>query len=289
MQELKRYHPFVISVYVFTFLMWNTLISHPFIHVMILLLSWMLLLEFDVSMRSTLRNNLLFILLTTLSNPIVQHRGVYVLFTIWNTPITLESLAYGADLGCMLSGIINLFRIYSHMIQTDQILYMMTRISPNVATVCSLSMIQLSRLQKQYHDLSFARSLMVHHNSFFAKIKENIWIVSSLITWLMETSVETSLSMRSRGYGIQKRSCYQKYKMERRDRLLLGYEVITIGLSVYASMGLKFWWYPTFYAHIEIGSAILLCVLILLYCALPFVFTRKETALWEDIESTSVN
>lgn len=285
MKELKRYHPFVITLYLFTLIGWDTLFHHPMIHIMILLVSWMQLLEFTDSMWKTIRWNLIMMALLCLSNPLFQHRGIYVIAVLWDTPITLEALAYGLDLGCMLSGIMNLFQVYSHMIHTDQILSMMTRISPNAAIVCSLSLQQLTRLKRQYEDIRYARGLLFHQKGWIHQIKENIAIVSALITWLMETSVETSLSMRSRGYGERKRSNYIKYRMETRDRIMLLFVLIAILLSVFASAGLSFWWYPTFYAEIEIGKAMILFVVIMIHSAIPVCLNGKERAVWEDIES----
>lgn len=286
MQELKRYHPFVVTVFVFTLMAWDTLVSHPLIHLMILILSWMYLLEFPkISLGKVIGGNLILMALTMLSNPLFQHRGIYILFTIWDTPITLESLAFGVDLGCMLSGILNLFRIYSHMVHTDQILYMITRISPNAAILCSLSISQMSRLQRQYQDIHTARGLMIQPTGIGGRIKENMAQISMLITWLMETSVETSLSMRSRGYGDRKRSCYAKYQMERRDRWFLLFETVIIVVSVYASYGFSFWWYPTFYMELQMVQAVLFCVSVLLFAMVPLFLKGKESVLWDNIES----
>lgn len=285
MMELKRYHPFVITLYIFTLIGWNTLLNHPLVHMVILLVSWMFLLEFSKDMWKTIRWNLIMMLLLSISNPLFQHRGIYVIMTIWGTPITLESLTYGLDLGCMLSGILNLFRLYSYMIQTDQILYMMTAVSPNAAILCSLSLQQLTRLKRQYEDIRYARSLLQQPKGWLQHRKENVLIISALITWLMETSVETSLSMRSRGYGERKRSCYNRYQIEARDRVFLLFEVICILFSIYASTGLSFWWFPTFYMNIEFHKATAFCVIVVLFCAVPVCLNEKESAVWEDIES----
>lgn len=286
MQELKRYHPFVITLFIFTLIAWNTVISHPFVHILIFLISWMYILEFsEIQFTKVIKGNIFFMLLTTISNPFFQHRGVYILCTLWDTPITLESILYGLDLGCMLSGIMNLFRVYAHMIHTDQILYMLTKISPNAAILCSLSMRQLSNIKQQYDDIRYARSLMISTNSYLSSLKENIAIVSMLITWLMETSVETSLSMRSRGYGQRKRSQYQHYRLETRDKRVLLWNTICILISIPGVNGIAFWWYPSFYQELSMIPAALFLIACIGLCAMPLCFVRKEVPAWEDIES----
>lgn len=286
MQELKRYHPFVITLFIFTMIAWNTAISHPFVHILIFLISWMYILEFsEIQITKVIKGNIFFMLLTTISNPFFQHRGIYILCTIWHTPITLESILYGLDLGIMFSGIMNLFRVYSHMIHTDQILYMLTKISPNTAILCSLSMRQLSTIKQQYEDIRYARKLMNASTGYLFSIKENIAIVSMLITWLMESGVETSLSMRSRGYGQRKRSQYQHYRLEKRDKRVLLWNSICIFLSILGAKGIAFWWYPSFYQELSITSATLFFIACIGLCAMPLCLFKKEVPAWEDIES----
>ena len=286
MLELKRYHPFVITLFVFTLIAWDTIISHPLIHILLFIMSWIYILEFpNMKVKSILKQNIFLMILTAVSHPFFQHRGIYILCFIWNTPITWESILYGLDLGIMLAGIMNLFRIYSHMIYTDQILYMITKISCNAAILCSLSLRQLTSIKKQYEDIRYARSLMITKHNWFSSIRENIAVVSMLITWLMESGVETSLSMRSRGYGERKRSIYQRYPIEKRDRRVLLFNVVCIILSVIGMHGISFWWYPSFYQELSILQAALFFIACIGLCALPLCLFQKEVPAWEDIES----
>lgn len=286
MQELKRYHPFVITSFVFAFLIWETLSNHPLLKMLILIISWILMMELpEISLKQCIKGNLMLICLVGVSNPIFQHRGEWVLFELGNTSITVESIAYGLDLGCMLAGMMNFLRMYSHMIHTDQILFMLAKISCNTAIVCSLSLQQLSRMKKQYQDIVYARSLWKPCSSWKERIKENIAITSCMITWLMETSVETSLSMRSRGFQGKNRSNYTRYRWERRDRILLFLIWACIIIGFYGLQGFSFWWYPSFYQEIEISKAMVFLIAIISITVLPLCLKKKEMCVWEDIKS----
>lgn len=286
MSQLKYYHPFVITLFIFTLVGLNTLFSHPFVHIFFLLISWCYLRCFpELSFNKQVRMNLIFMLLTCITNPIFQGRGIYILFSIGHRAITLEALCYGFDFGCMLAGTINLLRIYSSLIHTDQILYLITRISKNAAIIFSLSLQQLQRLKRQYEEVKIARSLLYQPSTWLAKAKENTAIVSSLITWLMETSVDTSISMKSRGFGNEKRTHYVKYKIESRDQIFLLINYIMILISIYASFGIKFWWYPSFYQQISILHVSIFSIGLCFFCAIPLYLSRKEAVLWDDLTS----
>lgn len=278
MAQLKHYHPFVITLFFFTLVGLNTIFSHPFLHLFFLFVSWFYMRSFpSISLQKQIRMNLFFMLLTCITNPIFQGRGIYILCYIGNRAITLEALCYGLDFGCMLAGTMNLLKVYSYIIHTDQILYLITRISKNAAIIFSLSLQQFQRLRHQYEELKIARSLLYQPTSWLTKAKESTDIVSSLITWLMETSVDTSISMKSRGYGNEKRTHYTKYTIESRDQIFLLVNYIMILLSIYASFGIKFWWYPSFYQQISILHVSIFSIGLCIFCAIPLYLSRKLT------------
>lgn len=286
MAQLKQYHPFVITLFIFTLVGLNTIFSHPFLHLFFLLVSWFYMRSFpSISLQKQIRMNLFFMLLTCITNPIFQGRGIYILCYIGNRAITLEALCYGFDFGCMLAGTMNLLKVYSYIIHTDQILYLITRISKNAAIIFSLSLQQFQRLRHQYEEVKIARSLLYQPTSWLTKAKESTAIVSSLITWLMETSVDTSISMKSRGYGNEKRTHYTKYTIESRDQIFLLVNYIMILLSIYASFGIKFWWYPSFYQQISILHVSIFSIGLCIFCAIPLYLSRKEAILWDDLTS----
>ena len=53
---------------------------------------------------------------------------------------------------------------------------------------------------------------------FFRRIVNAFRIVSVVITWTMENFVESSISMKSRGYSLKGRTAFSIYRFDNRDR-----------------------------------------------------------------------
>ena len=80
---------------------------------------------------------------------------------------------------------------------------------------------------KTFLSCCLARSLM---------IKYGLQMVSILVTWALENAIETSDSMRSRGYGLHGRTAFSIYRLTRRDCFLgavMGglFAVFTVGCA----------------------------------------------------------
>lgn len=285
MQELKRYHPFVITGYIGIGVILTTLTTHLLMQILLLLITWMLLLEFpEIVLKKQITYNLVLMVITAMTNPIFQHRGIVILFHIGNVPITLEAISYGVYLGCMLSALINFMKMFSHMIHTDQIIYMMHYISPNASILCSISLQQFAGMKRQYDDVKFARELMQVQPSWLVKVKEQVNIITALMSWLIEEGVDTSISMRSRGYGKRKRSNYQRYRLERRDwRLLLAEGFLSVGLFC-GALSIQFAYFPTWYQSLQLPYIVVLIICIIVYCMIPLGLKRREAHVWDAIE-----
>ena len=64
--------------------------------------------------------------------------------------------------------------------------------------------------------------------SVFARVKNSIRILSAVITWSLENAIDTSDSMKSRGYGLTGRTAYSNYVFDKRDVTALIYLAVTI-------------------------------------------------------------
>ena len=64
--------------------------------------------------------------------------------------------------------------------------------------------------------------------SVFARVKNSIRILSAVITWSLEDAIDTSDSMKSRGYGLTDRTAYSNYVFDKRDVTALIYLAVMI-------------------------------------------------------------
>ena len=63
-------------------------------------------------------------LLIALANPLFNHRGVTMLFTINHLWYTLEAMCYGLVSGCSLCAVIMWFTCYQEVMTSDKFLYL---------------------------------------------------------------------------------------------------------------------------------------------------------------------
>ena len=68
----------------------------------------------------------------------------------------------------------------------------------------------------------------IRQRSVFARVKNSIRILSAVITWSLENAIDTSDSMKSRGYGLTDRTAYSNYVFDKRDVTALIYLAVMI-------------------------------------------------------------
>ena len=55
-------------------------------------------------------------------------------------------------------------------------------------------------------------------------------ILSILVTWILEDSIDTADSMNARGYGLNGRTSFSIYRLDKRDKIILLIIVLFIGI-----------------------------------------------------------
>ncbi|MFR6058786.1 MAG: hypothetical protein ACLUHN_10300 [Evtepia gabavorous] len=105
---------------------------------------------------------------------------------------------------------------------------------------------------------------------------------SSLLGWSLENAIETADTMRSRGYGLPGRTCFSIYRLDRRDKGLLGWLALSGGYVVagWAAGGLSYTYYPACQAAGGPGSLSLLTVYLAL-CLTPLALEAWEERQWK--------
>lgn len=237
-------HPFLNFFYfavVFLFTMFN---QHP----VFLLISYIAAVMYAFLLngwKKTLKQNFLItlpgLLIVALLNPLFNHYGVTMLYYVeasgnW---ITLEALVYGLVLGAVMFIVIQWFSCYNCVMTTDKFVYLFGRIIPALSLVLSMALRFVPRFTTQLRVIRNGQKAMgrdVTNGSILAKAKHGMNILSILVTWALENAIETSDSMRSRGYGLHGRTAFSIYRLTRRDCFLgavMGglFAVFTVGCA----------------------------------------------------------
>lgn len=183
-------------------------------------------------------------------NPLFVHQGVTVVGKLpWGAPLTKESLLYGLAAGALLGAVLLWSLCWSAAFTADQFGYLLGRLTPALALVLSMTLSFLPRLRRQVDQTRLAQRALLGDRAAKdgkTRLRRSTALLSVLVTWSLEGSIETSQAMCSRGYGLPGRTSYAAYRLYRRDKGLL----LWLALSGAAMVGgwaagcLKYIYYP---------------------------------------------
>ena len=168
-------------------------------------------------------------------NMFFSHYGTTVIFSLFNSDFTLESLLYGLCQGMIFSNVIMWFGAYSQVVTTDKFLCVFGKIAPNCSLIFSIALSFIPRVVKNAEEIADARKLIQNSGG---TIRKSISSFSSLITMTLEESIEISDSMKARNFS-SKRSAYSKYTFNRFDALSIILVTVFTAFLIYIKVSGK--------------------------------------------------
>ncbi|WP_325287022.1 energy-coupling factor transporter transmembrane component T [Dysosmobacter sp.] len=190
-------------------------------------------------------------LLAAVLNPVFSHEGATVLaYLPSGNPLTLESVAYGAAAAVMLAAILLWFTCLSAVLTPDKLIFLFGRILPALSLLLSMTLRFVPRFLRQFREVAEAQRGLgrdVSKGPLPQRLRTAVTILSIVVTWALESSVETADSMKSRGYGLPGRTAFALYRWESRDtQALCWLAAWSIFLAAGAAAGgLRWRYYPT--------------------------------------------
>ncbi len=270
-----RYHPAAESAYFLSVILLSIITLHPVLIMEALLCTVALAL---LCRAGRLIKRILFslfvIIAVTLTNPLFSHSGETVLFFIEDMAITLEALIYGLFLGMALASAINLFLIFSACLDSERAYALLGGISPKLALVFSMTLRLVPTLTRKYKDIVKASKVSGEFDgsSPWRSTKSYLSCFSILMTYAMESGIETSDAMKARGYGVGKRTFYSKFKFIAADIFACSFIFATdlVCVAVTVASG-AYTYYPSFSGIPYDACAVTLYTAYGALCLLPFV------------------
>lgn len=189
-------------------------------------------------------------LLAALVNPAFVHQGVTILtYLPSGNPLTLESILYGLAAALLLASVVLWFRCFSAVMTSDKFIYLFGRAIPALSLVLSMTLRFVPRFRRKFHTVAQAQRFMgrdTENGSLLQRCKNAMKVFSIMVTWSLESAIDTADSMRSRGYGQPGRTAFSIYRLDSRDRSLLLWLAFcgTYLLAAALSRGLFFQYYP---------------------------------------------
>lgn len=289
---MQAYHPALSFIY-FAFVIGFSMF---FLNPLCLAISVLSSFAYSVIIggRKALRENVKFVIplavLAAVINPLFNHEGQTVLAYFPNgNPLTLESICSGCASAAMLAAVIFWFSCFNKIMTGDKIMYIFGRISPSFSLIISMTLRFVPRFKEHLREISLAQRALHGEKTHgtFGKIKDGIKIVSAMLTWCFENSIDTADSMKSRGFGSGKRVAYTNYVFERRDFFML-WAVICGGVYIFIGClkgAFRFVFFPTF-SHAE-RSAYFISVFAVyaLFSAAPIIIEIWEVLRWKKLKS----
>jgi energy-coupling factor transport system permease protein len=153
--------------------------------------------------------------LCALINPLFSMVGSTELFRIGQHAVYLESVAFGACMGLMLAAVMLWFFNASHVLTTDKVLAVLGNILPVVGLMISMAMRLVPQFVRRGKLIGSAANAVAaaRPRGKREQVGARLRIVSVLMGWSMEDSLETADAMKARGWGAaKKRSSYRRYR-----------------------------------------------------------------------------
>lgn len=213
--------------------------------------------------------------MAALVNPAFVHQGVTMLaYLPSGNPLTLESILYGLAAACMLAAVALWFSCLSLVITSDKFIYLFGRIIPALSLVLSMTLRFVPRFRHQFRAVAQAQRYMgrdTESGSLRRRTKNALKVFSIMVTWSLESAIDTADSMRSRGYGEPGRTAFSIYRFDERDRHLLAW-LLFCALYLLAgalARGLKFYYYPMLMGAKPTAITVSFFLVYLLLCLTP--------------------
>ena len=229
--------------------------------------------------------------LTALVNPAFSHEGATILaYFPSGNPLTLESILYGLSAAGLLASMLFWFSCYNAVMTSDKFVYLFGRIIPSLSLVLSMTLRFVPKFRAQAKlvgEAQRAAGCGAQTGGVLQRARRGLTILSILVTWSLESAIETADSMHSRGYGLPGRTAFSIYRFDRRDRAALVWLLLTGGCTVAgAAAGLLRWhYYPTPGGAGFGALPVSLFAVYLALCLTPILLDRKEERQWKRIQS----
>lgn len=271
------FHPFVNLLYFAGVLCFTVVLRHPASQLISLVCAVLYAAKAQGcgEVLKCLKISMPVIILTAIVNPLFNHRGETLLcYLPWGNPLTLESILYGLSAGVMLAASLLWFISINRVLTSDKVVCLFGRVVPSLSLLISMTLRFVPLFKRRLMLVSEAQKCAgrdISKGGLLARMKNAALVFSITVTWSLENSVETSESMKSRGYGLRGRSAYRAYRIEARDREALIYMGILGAFIVtgYISGGLGFRYYPSIGCAPPTPLAVCFQLAYLLLCIMP--------------------
>ena len=286
MKAFAKIHPFVLMIYFLTIVTVSMFVSNPVIK--LLSLAGAFLFSFMLTDKKEKLEDIKFYLplalLIAVTNPLFSHNGETPLFFMNGNAVTLEAVFYGIDISVMIISVMLWFKSCNIIMSSDKLIYLFGRIMPKTALIISMAIRFIPMLKRRINEVSRAQKTMGLYSvqSYTDRLHSLVRVISAVIGWSLEGAVETSRSMKSRGYALKGHTCYSDYKFTGKDTAILSVFISLTALAFWGTSGgcLRFYFYPVISELNTDFRAIVTYSAFGVLAFFPFLFEVEENIRW---------
>jgi len=135
--------------------------------------------------------------------------------------ITLESVVYGGVTGFTAAAVIMWMSCVFAVISSDKVIYLFGRISPGLSLFLSILFRSVPRIKQAAERIEISQEGLgkgFRQGGLFSRFMNLSRLISAVITWTLEDFIESSRSMKCRGYSLRGRTAFSIYRFDNRDR-----------------------------------------------------------------------
>ena len=161
---------------------------------------------------------------------------------IFNNMVCLENIIYGAVISVLLISVIQWCSVAAGYLSSEKMMYLFGSFIPSVGMIFSMILRMIPLMRKRYrqiHDAQMGLRGVETKNGIFEKIGHFVNEFSTLITWSLESSMETSMSMESRGYGLKGRTSFNRFRFTLKDTFTIIIMLVCFVMAVIPIAGKK--------------------------------------------------
>lgn len=282
----SQYHPFINFGFFVSVIGISMFIMHPiFLGISLLgAITYSIYLNGKRALRFNIFMVVPALLLMAIINPAFNHRGETILLYVNDNPLTLESIIYGVVTAAMLVAMILWFSCYNSVMTSDKFIYIFGRVIPSLSLLFSMVLRFVPRFKSQIKVISHAQKCIgrdISQGSIWKRAKNGLLILSIMVTWVLENSIETADSMKARGYGLHKRTAFSIFRLTKRDQVVGALmSVMVIGIVVGFGTDMIYSMYiPRILINETSVESVLVYSSYFFLCFMPVILN-----IWEDIK-----
>lgn len=287
----SEYHP-IVNMTFYGLTIGVTMFSmSPIFLACTLILSWCysVLLRGRAAVKMNLILSFWTIIIMTFINVLFTHNGETVMFYLNGNRITLESLIYGISAAVMLCSVIIWFTSFNVIMTAEKLIYLFGKATPVLGLTLSMIFRYIPLLRNRYDEISMGQNCMYpDRTSRIGELRRGGKKISILISWSLESSIDSADSMEARGYGLKGRTSFHLYHFTSRDMLM---ELWLCAVGAVCIIGCmldkaEVFFYPVYKIHpFDMGATITLVVFALLMST-PLIIDLTGEMKWKRSDST---